>query len=72
MSSSGDQSSYAGLRSQAQVLDGQDRLGALREEFRIPTKADIRRKTLARPGGKTFLSYTTSVITCVQVLMNTF
>lgn len=54
MNSSGDQSLYADLRSQAQALDGQDRLRALREEFRIPTKADIRRKTLTRSGSKPF------------------
>ncbi|KAI1247888.1 Kynureninase 2 [Eutypa lata] len=41
--------SNSDLQSQAQTLDSQDSLQAIREEFRIPTKADIKRKTLTRP-----------------------
>ncbi|RYP15234.1 hypothetical protein DL765_005873 [Monosporascus sp. GIB2] len=48
MSGSVTQPLYSDLRDQALVLDAEDELRATRDEFRIPTKADIRRKTLYR------------------------
>ncbi|KAI5928810.1 kynureninase [Camillea tinctor] len=48
MSASPDQSRYAGLRAQAEVLDGEDSLRHLRNEFLIPSHADIQRKTLGQ------------------------
>jgi hypothetical protein len=38
------------LLAQANALDAEDGLRHLREEFLIPTKADLARKTLAREG----------------------
>ncbi len=67
MSNSASQLAYSDLRSQAQVLDGQDHLRATREEFRIPTRADIKRKTLGHEGEPPFL---TSVH--AQALMRSF
>ncbi|KAI1458253.1 kynureninase [Annulohypoxylon moriforme] len=46
MTASTDQSRFSNLRSQAEVLDGEDVLRHLRDEFRIPSKADIKRTTL--------------------------
>ncbi|KAI8635002.1 kynureninase 1 [Xylariaceae sp. FL1651] len=41
-------SQFSGLRAQAEVLDREDSLRHLRDEYHIPTKADVRRKTLRR------------------------
>ncbi|GAP87732.1 putative kynureninase 1 [Rosellinia necatrix] len=41
-----DASHLSGLYARAEALDREDSLGHLRDEFHIPTKADIRRKTL--------------------------
>ncbi|KAI0424270.1 kynureninase 1 [Xylaria sp. FL1042] len=41
-----DVSHLSGLRAQAEALDGEDGLRHLRDEFHIPTIADIKRKTL--------------------------
>ncbi|KAI1384517.1 kynureninase [Hypoxylon trugodes] len=46
MSTSTDQSRFENLRAQAEILDGEDELRHLRDEFHIPTKAEIKRKTL--------------------------
>ncbi|KAL7627101.1 Kynureninase (L-kynurenine hydrolase) [Parahypoxylon ruwenzoriense] len=46
MCASSDQSLFANLRAQAEVLDGEDRLRHLRDEFLIPTKADVKRTAL--------------------------
>lgn len=46
--------SNSDLRSQAQTLDSQDNLRAIREEFRIPTRADVKRKTLIHSGEFSF------------------
>ncbi|KAI1078477.1 kynureninase [Whalleya microplaca] len=46
MGTSSDRSRFLDLRAQAEVLDGEDGLRHLRDEFRIPTTADIKRKTL--------------------------
>ncbi|KAI1203202.1 kynureninase 1 [Nemania serpens] len=46
MTSPVDASRFSGLRAQAEVLDGEDGLRHLRGEFHIPTKADVKRKTL--------------------------
>ncbi|KAI5859343.1 kynureninase [Durotheca rogersii] len=50
MAASSDQSQYrfANLRAQAEVLDGEDGLRHLRDEFLIPTKEDIKRVTLEK------------------------
>ncbi|KAI0115837.1 kynureninase 1 [Nemania sp. FL0031] len=42
-----DISRFSGLRAQAETLDGEDSLRHLRDEFIIPTKAEVKRKTLA-------------------------
>ncbi|KAI8954618.1 kynureninase 1 [Xylaria longipes] len=39
-------SRFSGLRAQAEALDGGDDLRHLRDEFHIPTKADVKRRTL--------------------------
>ncbi|KAK6952827.1 Kynureninase 2 [Daldinia eschscholtzii] len=49
MSASPDQSRFSNLCAQAEILDGEDDLRHLRDEFRVPTKADIRRTTLEKP-----------------------
>ncbi|KAI0976064.1 kynureninase 1 [Xylaria arbuscula] len=41
-----DISRFSGLRAQAEALDKEDALARLRDEFHIPTKADVKRKTL--------------------------
>ncbi|KAI1402170.1 kynureninase 1 [Hypoxylon fuscum] len=46
MSASSDQSRFSNLRAQAEILDGEDGLRHLRDEFHVPTKADIKRTTL--------------------------
>ncbi|OTA60856.1 kynureninase [Hypoxylon sp. EC38] len=46
MSASSDQSRFANIRAQAEILDGEDGLRHLRDEFHVPTKADIKRTTL--------------------------
>ncbi|KAI1378372.1 kynureninase [Hypoxylon crocopeplum] len=46
MSASSDKSRFSNLRAQADILDGEDGLRHLRQEFLIPTKADIKRRTL--------------------------
>ncbi|KAI0013962.1 kynureninase [Xylariaceae sp. FL0662B] len=46
MSTSVDRSRFLDLRAQAEILDGEDGLRHLRDEFRIPTRADIKQKTL--------------------------
>ena len=38
------------LSAQAEVLDKDDQLNSMRNEFVIPTKADIKRQTLATQG----------------------
>ncbi|KAI0016947.1 kynureninase [Xylariomycetidae sp. FL0641] len=48
MGASLDPSRYGSLRAQAEVLDREDGLRHLRDEFVIPTKDDIKSKTLAR------------------------
>ena len=50
MSVSENQAAFSDLRSRAQALDAEDRIRAVRDEFRIPTKADVKRKTLPRNG----------------------
>ena len=50
MSVSENQAAFSDLQSRAQALDAEDRIRAVRDEFRIPTKADVKRKTLPRNG----------------------
>ncbi|KAJ8127940.1 hypothetical protein O1611_g5694 [Lasiodiplodia mahajangana] len=45
-----DISRFSDLRAQAETLDGEDSLRHLRDEFIIPTKAEVKRKTLAAGG----------------------
>ncbi|KAI1328481.1 kynureninase [Xylariaceae sp. FL0255] len=47
-SASPDASQYAGLRDQAKTLDAEDSLRHLRDGFRIPSKAAMKRSTLAK------------------------
>ncbi|KAI0122584.1 kynureninase [Daldinia grandis] len=49
MCASSDQSHFSNLRAQAELLDGEDDLRHLRDEFHVPTKADIKRTTLEQP-----------------------
>lgn len=37
------------LWAEAELLDAQDPIGHVRDEFQIPTRADISRKTLEKP-----------------------
>lgn len=53
-----DASRFAGLRAEAEALDKEDHLGHLRDEFHIPTKADVKRKTLLAGGEITVSSRT--------------
>ncbi|OTB05006.1 hypothetical protein M426DRAFT_320326 [Hypoxylon sp. CI-4A] len=46
MSASSDQPRLSNLRAQAGTLDGEDGLRHLRDEFRIPTKTELKRTTL--------------------------
>ena len=56
MSVSDNQQFFLDLRSRAQSLDVEHRTRATRDEFRIPTKADVKRKTLPRNGKLTCLN----------------
>jgi kynureninase len=51
-----DASRFSAVRAQAEVLDEEDSLRHLRDEFHIPTKADVKRKTLL-PGGEIAVSF---------------
>lgn len=50
MAALADISRFSGLRAQAEVFDREDSLRHLRDEFHIPTKAEVKRKTLAAGG----------------------
>ncbi|KAH7325747.1 pyridoxal phosphate-dependent transferase [Stachybotrys elegans] len=49
MSNTSQSSLFESLRTKAQSLDAKDSIQHIRNEFIIPTKADIKRKTLQRP-----------------------
>lgn len=53
MASPAEVSRLPGMRAQAEVLDREDSLRHLRDEFYVPTKADIRRKTFPAGGEMT-------------------
>jgi hypothetical protein len=42
---------FSAARIQARLLDVEDKLSHVKEEFNVPTKADVKRKTLP-PGGE--------------------
>ncbi|KAI6091818.1 kynureninase 1 [Hypoxylon rubiginosum] len=48
MGASSDPSRFSSIRSRAEAQDGEDALRHLRDEFQIPTKADIKRPTLEK------------------------
>lgn len=49
------ESSEASMREYAEALDNEDPLKRLRSEFIVPTKADLKRRTLAKTSK--YLSY---------------
>ncbi len=51
-------SRFPGLRAKAAALDREDSLRHLRDEFHIPTTADVKRKTLPAGGEITASSRT--------------
>ncbi|KAI1781510.1 kynureninase [Hypoxylon cercidicola] len=48
MGASSDPARFSNIRAQAQILDDDDGLRHLRDEFQVPTKADIKRTTLEK------------------------
>ncbi|CAJ2506020.1 Uu.00g001500.m01.CDS01 [Anthostomella pinea] len=69
MSSPFDPSRHSSLRAQAEVLDGEDSLRHLRDEFHIPSKADIKRQTLGQED-RSNASHTDETATCTYLCGN--
>ncbi|KAI0382749.1 kynureninase [Hypomontagnella monticulosa] len=70
MSASSDQSRFSNLAAQADILDGEDTLRHLRDEFIVPTKADIRRTTLQHQQDRSDTTPTDETTPCTYLCGN--
>ncbi|KAI0389245.1 kynureninase 1 [Xylariaceae sp. FL0594] len=70
MTTPADRSRFSGLRIDADTLDKEDELRHIRDEFNIPTRAEVKRKTLLPPGDSSNDAHVDETTPCTYLCGN--